>query len=705
MLTKHRFKLTPIAVACALAYPALSMADEATTLAPVVVSDTVTQAPVAESNRLGTSLRETPQAISVVGAEEIRAQNADRLEDVLRTVPGVTQTSGHSGIFSNYVLRGFQLDNISGYFKDGLRTDRQSALSLQNIEQVEVVRGPASMQYGKLVPGGLVNFVTKKPQRERHHEVTASVNSFGQVEGGVDTTGAFNDSVLYRLNGEAKRIESFRDGVDGEAYMVSPAFTFLLGTATTLEASTEHNWLDTIRDPGQPAPDGATIGSVRDLDPEWFYGEEDAENDVHTDAARLRLSHQLNTSWLLRADYANARYERDMFFTLNLGLTPDFTAVRRAANTGDTDQRFETQRVEALGQFATGPVNHRLLVGADRAERRIKDVLGTRTALDSVPLRNPDPTGNAVYDTTPSEITRSESDNHGVYLQDQMDLGPVSLMLGVRRDWLDEEVELDDIAFAGESSFASETDTDAYSPSAGLLYRVSPQLSLYSSYARSLDSNVAQDPCGRSFSPSRGEQYEAGAKGAAFGENLQWAVTAFDLYRKDALVDDPSGATDATGFFTCQVAGGEQRSTGVELEVSGRVTPALRLHGSYTRLNARITDDAQDETVTREGNKLRNAPKHSGRIWTEYDVTQGLALSLGATYVDERFANDANTLTIPSYVVWDAGARYRFNPQHSLQLGVKNLTDRQYVEDASQNRNSINQGAPVAASLRYTVTF
>jgi len=695
MLMKS-FKLTPIAMACALTYPALVLAEEAATLPPVVVTDTATQAPMPETNRLGLSARETPQAATVIDAGMIKAQNADRLEDVLRNVPGLTQASGHGGIFSNYVVRGFQLDNASSYFKDGLRTDRQSQLSLQNIQQVEVVRGPSSMQYGKLVPGGLINFVTKKPQRERRQEVTVSANSFGQLEGGVDSTGALTSGggILYRLNAEAKHLDSFRDEVDGEAYMVSPAFTFRLGDSTTLEASTEHNWLDTIRDPGQPAADGATVASVRDLDPEWFYGEDDAENDVHTDAARLRLSHQLNAAWQLRADYANARYERDMLFTLNLGLTPDRTAVRRASNAADTDQRFETQRVEAFGQFATGPVGHRLLAGVDRAERRIKDTFGTRTALDNVPLRNPSPTGNAVYDSTLTEVDRGDIDNRGLYLQDQMDWGALSLMLGLRRDWLEEDLGVD---AGADGAFRSRTDTEANSPSAALLYRLNPQLSLYTSYSRSLDSNLPFDGCGRRFSPSQGEQYEAGVKGAAFAETLQWSATLFDLYREDGLTDDPSGATDPFGN-SCQVQGGEQRSTGLELEASGRITPALRLHGAYTRLHARVSEPD-------DGNRLRNAPKHSGRIWTEYEAMQGLALSLGVTYVDERYANDANTLTVPSYVIWDAGARYRFNPQHSVQLGVKNLADRQYVEDASQNRNSINQGAPIGASLRYTMTF
>jgi iron complex outermembrane receptor protein len=235
------------------------------------------------------------------------------------------------------------------------------------------------------------------------------------------------------------------------------------------------------------------------------------------------------------------------------------------------------------------------------------------------------------------------------------------------------------------------------------MFRVDPALALYASYTRSLDSNMATNGCGRSYDPSRGAQYEAGAKGTAFG-GLQWAVSAFDLTRSNGLSDDPTGAVDADDN-TCLVQGAKQRSTGVELEASGRIGRQVRLHASFTHQNARFTDDTDESRI---GKKLRNAPKQSARVWAEYDLAAavpGLAASLGATRVGQRFANDANTLSIPSYTVWDAGLRYAFGQSDTLQLAISNLTDRRYVEDSLANANAVTQGAPRNVSLRYTHKF
>lgn len=699
MLSKH-LKLTPIAMVCAVLGHSPAFA-QTTTLPTVLVSGAKSTPP--DANRLGVGIQETPQAITTIGSDLMRAQGVDRLEDIMQNVPGITQTAGHSGIFSNYVSRGFQLDNASNYFRDGLRFDRQSQISLQNIEQVEVIRGPASLQYGKLVPGGLVNFVTKKPMATSKREVTLYANQFGQVEGGFDATGKLdaNGNVLYRLNAEAKKLNSFRDHVDGNAYFVAPAFTFALSDSTVLDVLLEHGRHDTLRDPGQPAPERNNIASVTQLDPSAFHGEKNATDSVRNTSGALRLNHRLNDVWQLRADYSGSRFDRDMYFTINRPVTG--SSVPRLTRAAFTKADSDSVRLETFGEFATGALKHKLLAGVDRVERSVDEVTTRSTVLTPVDLFNPVPTGNAIYSLVPQSTEKARSTDTGLYVQDQITFGPWSVMLGVRHDRLKENYH--EAVF----DFRDQHDATQTSPSAGLLYRVMPQLSLYASYSRSLDSNMATDGCGRSFDPSRGAQYEAGAKGAAFG-GLLWAVSAFDLTRSNGLSADPralegdESAFDSDGN-ACQVQGAKQRSTGVELEASGRLGKQVRLHAAYTRLNARFTDDTDPLKI---GNKLRNAPKQSARLWGEYafaDAWQGLSTSLGMTHVGQRFANDDNTLTIPSYTVWDAGVRYAFGKADTLQLVVNNLTDRRYVEDSLANSNAINQGAPRSVSVRYVRTF
>ncbi|WP_193615763.1 TonB-dependent siderophore receptor [Massilia sp. YMA4] len=653
-----------------------------------------------DANRLGLGVLETPQAITAITADMMRAQGVDSLEDILLNVPGITQAGGHAGIFSNFSARGFQLENASNYFRDGLRFDRQSQISLQNIEQVEVIRGPASLQYGKLVPGGLVNFVTKKPRAVSRYEASVYVNRFGQAEAGFDATGKLDSAgkALYRLNLEARKIDSFRDSVDGESYFLAPAFTFALSDATMLDVMFEHYRHDTLRDPGQPAPDSRDPGSVTRIDPAAFFGEPDATNEVRNSSGALRLNHRVNEQWQLRADYSGSRFERDMHFTVNLNRRPAAPLrVPRVARAGFTDARSDSVRLELFGDFATGEVRHKLLAGVDRLERRVDDLTTANTMLAPVDLFHPRPTGNASYSSEPLFDERVRASDTGIYLQDQISMGAWNVMMGVRHDRLREnyhERMLD---------LRSRHDAGATSPSAGFTYRVAPRLSLYASYSRSLDSNMATNGCGRSYGASRGSQVEAGAKGRAWG-GLQWALSAFSLTRSNGLSEDPSGAVDADDN-SCLVQGAKQRSTGVELETSGRINRQVRLLAAFTQMNARVSADANPAMA---GKKLRNAPRRSARMWLEYDLdaaAPGLRASLGVTHVGERFANDSNSLRLPAYTAWDAGLRYALGGDGSLQMTVSNASNRRYVEDSLPNANSVNQAAPRNVSLRYTHQF
>jgi iron complex outermembrane recepter protein len=690
---------TRLAAACALALLAPHvLAEQAAKLEQVQVSGA--RSTPSDANRLGVGVQDTPQALTVIGAELMRAQGAESLEQVLLNVPGLTQTAAHSGIFSNYVSRGFQLDNASNFFRDGLRFDRQSQVSLQNIEQVEVIRGPASLQYGKLVPGGLVNFVTKKPTAVTRHEVTLLANRFGQVEAGLDTTGSFDvaGKLLYRLNAEAKRLDGFRDHVDGHAWSVAPAFSVELSPATALDVMLEHSRHDTLRDPGQPAPDATDLGSVTRIAPSAFFGETNATNAVRNTSGALRLNHRLNSEWQLRADYSGSRFDRDMRFTINLNRRATApTLVPRVSRAAFTSADADSVRLEAFGDFAAAGLRHKLLLGVDRLKRRVDDLTTGNTVLAPVDLYQPVPTGNASYSSTPLFDETMRATDTGLYVQDQVSAGPWQLMLGLRRDSLKEtyrEAGLD---------FRNQHDATQTSPSAGVLFRAAPQLQLYASYSRSLDSNVATNGCGRSYDPSRGTQYEVGAKGSGLG-GLQWAVSAFDLTRANGLSEDPTGAVDADDN-ACMVQGAKQRSTGVEVEASGRVGKQWRLHAAFAQLHARFTEDTDPSKI---GKKLRNAPKQTLRLWAEHDfgaALPGLSASLGLSRIGERFANDANTLRIPAHTVWDAGLRYALGASDSLQLVVRNLTDRRYVEDSAPNANAINQGAPRNLTLRYAHVF
>lgn len=684
-MSSKYFKLTPMAIACALAWHTPSFAQDAV-LPTITVKSGADKAVVPESNRLGVSLKETPQSVTVVDADLIRAQNATNINEVVTNVPGAISGISSGGEFRNIFLRGFMVDNVNNFMRDGMRFDRMSQPSLQNIEQVEVVRGPASMQYGKLAPGGFVNLVTKKPQAKFGGSATAYVDRFGQLEGGFDITGKATESgsVLYRFNAEAKRLESFRDHVDGKSYFIAPAFTFVLSKATTLDLSYEHSTVDQVGDPGQPTLDGATVASSNNLAPDLFYGEEDATRDTRSDTVTAHLKHRLNDAWELRADHIRGRFKRDVYQTSNWVVDTNAQLLERKSLPYFADQRSSSTRFEAGGNFTTGGFKHKLITGVDYFTRTVRNRDGQLADIASVSLVDPQQVGNTFFDTTVLDPVNGESRSAGLYLQDYVEFGKWGMMAGGRYDRLKDEV-----------GTVSQSDSK-FSPSAGVMFHVLPTLSLYASYSQSFESNVGSDAAGNMFDPSLGKQYEIGAKGTAFGQNLNWSVATYDLRKTNVQTRDPANPTR-------NIQTGEQRSKGVEIEVSGRVTRSLRLHGAYSYMDAEITKDNRF-TV---GSKLRHAPEHSARLWTEYtfdDALQGWSASLGATYLGERFGQLNDRLEIPSSLIWDAGARYAITNQDTLQFAVMNLTDRRYAADALDTE-TVYPGAPRTVSVRYTRTF
>ena len=306
MFFKH-IRLTPIAMVCAIMCHSTARAQDAV-LPEVAVSADSDKRPSAQANRLGTSVQDTAQAVTLIDAALMQAQGATRLEDVVVNAPGVAQSQAHIGVFSNFILRGFRADNSTAYFKDGLRFNRQLQVSLQNIAQIEVVRGPSSLQYGQLAPGGLINFVTKKPTASTLRQVALGASNVGQLDAGMDIAGKLNDSgsALYRLNAEAKKLDSFRDQVEGNSFFFAPALTFKVADATTLDLSFEHTRLDTMYDSGLVAPDGRSIASARRIDPGTFYGVSDGRYDARSSNAAVRLEHALDNTWLVRFDHASA---------------------------------------------------------------------------------------------------------------------------------------------------------------------------------------------------------------------------------------------------------------------------------------------------------------------------------------------------------------------------------------------------------------
>ncbi|MUL37322.1 TonB-dependent siderophore receptor [Gloeocapsopsis sp. AAB1 = 1H9] len=634
--------------------------------------------------RTDTPLRDIPQSIQVVPQQVLRDQQVNRLDDALRNVPGVTQAFGPGpSIF--YRIRGFEALN-NNLLRNGLPDPGAGELvELSNVEQVEVLKGPASVLFGLGNPGGSINIVTKRPLSEPFYTIDATVGNYSFYRGAIDLSGPLNESrtVLYRLNTAYRNSGSFVDSYTSEHLNISPVVSVAIGEGINLTLEGDYiNTKDFFRLPGVP-----TIGTVLP-NPNGNIPRNrnlaEPSDVIEQTVTRLgyRLEHKFNDSWSLRNAFVY-NY-RDYYDKIHLptNLEPDNQTLNRFYREFDFVSTAYTLTTNAIGKFSTGSIEHQLLLGVDlnRFENRVPR--STRATAAPIDIFNPvygQPRGVLEPEISNTTITNSL----GIYLQDQITLTDnLKVLLGGRFDTFDQTSE--DFSSNTESS-----DSDsAFSPRFGIIYQPIPTISLYASYISSFTPASGLFLFGGSldnpFAPERGRQYEVGVK-ADLSDRFSATLAFYDLTRTNVLTEDP----DNPGF---QIQTGEQNSRGIELSLVGEIFPGWNLIAGYAYTNARITQDNTFEP----GNQLPNTPENSFNLWTTYEIQegdlQGLGFGFGLFFVGDRAGDLANTYDVPSYLRTDAAIFYN-RDRFRVALNFRNLFDVEYFEYAV-NSTRVNYGQP-----------
>lgn len=656
-----------------------------------------TTAPTANKSR--TPVKETPFSIQTVTRELIEDRGVTTFGEAIRTVPGITNQVGFGGVNDRFRLRGFGTESN---LKNGIRRSNFVAIDdLANIEQIEVLKGPASALYGRFEPGGVVNMVTKKPLAEQSTRIDLSAGRYDFYRSTLDTSGPLSDTLGYRLTAAWQDNGSFRDFVDNRSSFFSPVLSWQLAPETTLTLEFEYARKVADMDRGfgnNPLYLKAPI--------ERNFAEPDTRASAISKMASVTLDHALDDNWDLHAaiQASDARLDADWysygFFNGGIGGTPDNPSVTRQPQRNQDRQIDVTALAEGSRYWRTGEINHRVLFGTEYS-RDWWDYDAAIGSASTIDFNNP------VYGTPPSPLTpagegRFINDSWALYVQDEMSFGEAErwrVLLGGRYDYIDASTYS---ASYGIDEPAEKT-FSAFSPRVGVTWTPFDPVSFYTSWSRSMRTELNSGLLrgGVVPSPVKGEQYEAGVKFSLLEGRLTPTLAYFDIRRKDGLVADPN---DPTFSYSIQV--GEQRSKGWELDVPFMITPRWRMLASYTRLNAVISDDSN---AGMEGNRLANAPRTNASLWSTYDLSgfaQGVSVGLGANYVGERQANNANTFTLPSYTRWDANISYKFGQvqQYRAQFNVQNLLDKRYY-DSGGSFVPTYPGAPRTAMLTLGVTF
>jgi iron complex outermembrane receptor protein len=548
-----------------------------------------------------------------------------------------------------------------------------------------VLKGPASVLFGALEPGGVINFVTKKPLSEPYYKIGFEAGNYGFYQPSIDLSVPLNEdkTVLYRLIAAYGGGGDFKDFTFTQKYIASitPSISFKLGDRTNLNLFYEYGKSASNPTYEPLRSDGSLI--PRNVTPYYFGGIETASQRFG-----YTLNHAFNDDWQLRNSFTTGFSTTDNRSVEYGNLLND----RFLTDYFDFDFVQSIDKylgvIDVVGNFKTGSVSHQLVVGFD-FNREVGYFGFAGNSVDLPPLDILNPNYRISFPVAPSASFTDFSINqsYGFYLQDQISFTDnLKMLIGGRYDWITYEGG----AVNGNNTIQND---GAFSPRIGLVYQPSKTVSLYTSYSQSFRPSIGRDRDNKPFEPTRGTQYEVGVKADFLDGRLSATLAAYNLARTNVLTSNPDPDLARQGF---QVQVGEQRSRGIELDVTGEILPGWNVVGSYALTDAQVTRDNAIPSVV--GNRLTNIPLNQASLWTTYFIQtgdlQGLGFGLGLFYVGERQANLENSSQVSDYLRTDAAIYYRRN-NFNAAINVRNLFNTDYVGSANFGTLFVNRGNPL----------
>ncbi|MEH2411064.1 TonB-dependent siderophore receptor [Nostoc sp.] len=654
------------------------------------------------ATKTDTALRDIPQSIQVVPQEVIKDQKITRITDAVRNVSGVTVQKDINDTTDSYNIRGFSTNN---FLKDGVSVPFPLINpSPYNIERVEVLKGPASVLYGRLEPGGIVNYVSKQPLSEPYYSGEFAMGNYDFYNPSIDISGPLTEDkrLLYRFNGAYESSGSFVDFVNQQSLFLSPTLTYKIGDATTLNLSYNYVNTDAVYHGGLPT-DPRSFDAPRNR---FLEEPNDGMEHTETHSIGLNFSHRFNKHLEFRSIFSTElqNYNNGSGVFRTGSLQPDGRTVTRDFAKDIADIEVYSLQNNLIADFNTGSIEHKLLFGVDWTKLNALQPFFRAGQLDipvaSIDLFDPKYGASAptVFDSG-SSVSGTFSETSAIYLQDQVTLLPnLKLLLGGRYDFVNNassEQPVDKDGNPTGESTRNEFSGEAFSPRIGIVYQPIEPLSLYASYSQSFVPNDGRSRTGEVFEPSRGTQYEVGIRAELLDRRLVANVAAYEITKTNVLTTDP-------GDRDFSIAAGEVTSRGIEFDLAGKILPGWNVIGSFFLNDAFIS---KDNTLP-EGDKLTGAPSQGGSLWTTYEIQsgnlQGFGFGAGVFFAGSRDVTLPNTFKLPSYGKIDAALFYR-RDNWRVGINFKNLLDTKYYESTSFG--DIRPAAPFTVLGTVSISF
>lgn len=708
-----RASLLSVAVSAALipAFSALaaepSVSDPETLDAVEVVGTQPSyQAPPSRTaTRTDTPALRTPQNVQTVTRAVLDDQNALSLIDAVRNVAGAGADFGFSGgNLPLIVVRGFptvsmsaQGSTTSSYFFNGTKV-QGLPVTMSDIESVEVVKGPASVLYGRSEPGGLVNIVTRQPQAERGFRASATGGSFGLWQGAAEVFGALDQDQHWQGRAAVSHDDnaSNRDFVENRLTAFSGAIAWVPSDRTRLSFDLERSRQTFRNDYGIPV-----IGDrPADINRNNQFNEGGPLSHQNNIVGRVDLAQTLSEHWNLNVhalalDQDGAQYDLlpSTFFSGQAGLIATGRIDRLYNYEPQRDRRLYQLNADLVGKLSTGTVEHTLLIGADTYRDRFDSQTTGFVPGPSIDIRNP------VYGQVPpldvSTVPLFDQEGRtrwtGVYVQDQIAFGNgVELIAGVRHDRSSARFGAPD---------TRDNDQSFTTPRLGAVWQFAPNQSVYAQFQEGVSANNGRNLAGESLDSEQARLYEIGHKFQANDGMLTSTVALYQLTKRNIANYVP----DISGFFDT-ITVGEARARGLEWDVSGQLTERLALIASYAYTQSEVT---RDESFL--GKRLPNVPRHSGSVWARYALGERWTFGSGVFAQSGRAGDRPDSFVLPGYARIDAMAAYRFalgSAKGQLQLNINNLLDREYFTGSHQHVTDWNQpGAPRTVLATFRIDY
>lgn len=652
---------------------------------------------------------EIPQAESLLDAELLEDVGALDLVTALDLSASVARQNNFGGLWNSFSVRGFSGDiNLpSGYLVNGFNAGRGfgGPRDIAGIESVEVLKGPRSALFGRGEPGGTINLVTKRPEFEDAGEFRATLGSWDQlrVSGDWQTALGNSDEVGLRLVGFYEDSESFRETAETNKVGFYPSVTWRVSDATTLSYELEYT------DQELPQDRGVIFSEVFGFSPRDFFTGESVPVEIEALGHQFEAQHDINENWslLTGVGYRETTLLGDSFesqFGSRQTFFQDGQTISRFFRSRDFESDYFVLRGELAGEFNTGGLRHRLILGADydefdntlvidRFRSRFSGDLNNLTAEDLAnnlilqienPVYglnlNPDPGAN----TNRNEVLKG----FGFYVQDQIDITEqFQIRIGGRFD----DFEQDITNFLADPATTQTSSDTRFSPQAGAVYRVNEGVSLYASYGEGFRQQTGVDFEGNQFDPNITDSVEGGVKAnlGQFFDNINGSASLalFQINQDNYLVNDDRPEASAVGFFS--IPTGQARSRGVEFDANVQFENDLSLWLSYAYTDAQFRNsfaDADGFGFTIDvGDQLINTPKNQLNIQATKGFNFGSISGQfggGLLYVGGRNGFVGSDFELPSYTTARVFAELNPSERLSVRLDIDNLFDETFYTNS-----------------------